>query len=117
MKKILLPLVLLIAALFLTINAGAIERTLPAGATGHTEIIDVDDSEAIVIPAIWNQSTISISQAHNETGTFRIAIGTSTVDPDLPLIESVAISFGSSGFVAVQSGSGTVKLAVYHVKE
>jgi hypothetical protein len=44
MKKFLLPLLLLIAALFFAINAGAIERTLPAGASGYTEIIDVDDS-------------------------------------------------------------------------
>jgi hypothetical protein len=92
-------------------------RVLPAGATGYTEIIEVLASESYVIPAIWNNSTISIKQAEGTTEKFRVAIGTSTVDPLLPLVDSVSISFRSGGFVALKAETASSVVAVYHVKE
>lgn len=118
MKKFLIPLILLVIALFFVVSdLKAIQRNLPAGASAFTEIIDITASEPTVIPSIWNRSSITVEQASGESETFRFAVGTSTVDLDLPLVEGVSVSFRSSGFIAVQAATSPLKLAVYHVKE
>lgn len=97
--------------------AGAAERTMPAGTTAHTEIIEVGDSEPVIVPSIWNVATVMVRQIDGGNSSFRAAIGTSTVDVRLPLIKNINASFRSSGFVALQSETGTATLVIYRVSQ
>ncbi len=121
-EKMNLNIILLVAAICSMLlpiygQGAAPGRTMPAGATGLTEIVTATASEPLLISAIWNNCSISVLQANNETGKFRAALGTSTVDVDLPQLETLSVSFRSGGFVAIQAASDSVKLAIYHAKE
>lgn len=98
-------------------HAQSATKVLPAGATGYTEIVEVLASEPYVIPAIWNNATISVKQAQGTTEKFRVAIGTSTIDTLLPLVDSVSVSFRSGGFIALKAETASAVVAIYHVKE
>lgn len=109
---------LLVLALVLSVvlEVRATERTLPAGLTSYTEVIDVVASQSTLIDPIWSNSTVSIMQAYEETDKFRVALGTSTVDAELPLLDSFSVTFSSGGFLALQAATDTIRVAVYRVK-
>ncbi|HPT45901.1 MAG TPA: hypothetical protein PLM07_08375 [Candidatus Rifleibacterium sp.] len=118
-KKLLTPILLCLAAVAMVVFGQDAEslRNLPAGATGHTEIVSVTASEPLIIPAIWNSSSITVLQAKGTTDTFRAAIGTTTVDASLPEFSNFSVSFKTGGFIALQAGTDTISLVVYQVKQ
>lgn len=93
------------------------ERTMPAGASAYTEIIEVGDSAPVLVPSIWNTATVMVRQIEGGDAAFRAAIGTATIDARLPLIKNITASFRSSGYLALQAETGTATLVVYRVMQ
>lgn len=93
------------------------ERTMPAGASAYTEIIEVGDSAPVLVPSIWNTATVMVRQIEGGNAAFRAAIGTATIDLRLPLIKNITASFRSSGYLALQAETGTATLVVYRVMQ
>lgn len=108
-----------VAVCWLIVVAAAFsqDRNLPAGASAYTEIIEVGDAAPVIVPSLWNTATVMVRQIEGGNSAFRAAIGTSTVDARLPLIKNITASFKSSGFLALQSETGSATFVVYRVMQ
>ncbi|MDD2997998.1 MAG: hypothetical protein PHV05_02980 [Candidatus Riflebacteria bacterium] len=93
------------------------ERAVPPGVCADSRIVEVVASESTTLLPYWNRTKIVIGQANGVSEKFRVAIGTSTVDTDLPMLTSYEASFKGSVFLAVQTATATAKLNVSQFQE